>query len=111
MGRTHYAIRIAAAIRQQLHRQAVKADIVTDLFKGASVAEWRDRVGPGLQSLVAESGCDRDHILFGYPAIDEARSHCVPQWLQGHEPKIARQKDHPLIGRAGDKLATQFISH
>ena len=111
MGRTHDAIRIAAAIRQQLHRQAVKADIVADLLERASVAEWRDRVGPGLQSLVAESGCDGDHVLFGDPAIDEARSHRVPQRLQGHEPEIARQKDHPLIARAADKLATQFISH
>src|ERR1700736_5074160 len=89
----------------------MKADIVANLLECARVTERRDRIDPYVEPFLGQPGCDRNHVLLGNTAVDEAVSQTVAQRLECHEPKVSGQEDHIRPLRAHDESRAELSSH
>jgi hypothetical protein len=70
----------------------VQADIVSDLFKCASVAKRAYGVNPRAHAAPGEAGRNRNHVLLGDAHVNKSLSQPIAQWLQGIEAQITGQE-------------------
>jgi hypothetical protein len=102
VGAPHHPEGVAAAIADQAHGQAVRADVVADLFEGPRVDERGDAVDPWGETRIGEARGDADHVLLGDAGVDEARPHRLAQRLKGLEAEIPSQEDEVRVGGVRD---------